>query len=208
MAPSKHPPSPAFLETVGEITRIYRSLPPRPSMEEVEAAASTVETVNNEENMKLEEISMQQIPLGVPEELFSVLQDLKKTVVLFRSHEQRREALHLLQLDKMFQTFGDLILRASELVSGESSGQKHSDLSEPVGKIATDVVIGDESLIKRRDDEGESEEFNLNAEAESSGKASFSAGLFLFRDIFSEINLKSFKIEKLFSLLMIYRQVY
>lgn len=190
MTPRKDPPSPAFLETVEEITRIYRSLPPRPSIEEVEAATSSVETVNSEENTKLEEISMQQVPLGVPEELFSVLQDLKRTVTLFQSHEQRREALHLLQLDKMFQTFGDLIQTASELVSGDAQQQKHSNLAEPVGKIATDIVIGDESLVKRGEDEEEPEKFNLNVDKGSSAKASFSAGLLLFlsllRDIFLE----------------------
>ncbi|KAF7809994.1 plant intracellular Ras-group-related LRR protein 5-like [Senna tora] len=178
MEPTKDPPSQAFLDTVQEITRIYRSLPPRPSIEQVEAATSTVETVNGEENMKLEEISLQQLPHGVPEELFSVLQDLKKTVVLFQSLEQRREALHLLQLDKMFQSFDDLIQRASQSVSGDARDeqiQKHRDLAEPDGRIATDVVIGDPSLVKRSENEHESQKFNLNVETESSAKASFSA---------------------------------
>ncbi|KAI9080502.1 hypothetical protein K1719_037616 [Acacia pycnantha] len=61
--------------------------------------------------MKLQEISMQQ----VPEQLFSLLQELKKTMVLFQSHEQRKEALHLLQQEKTFQTLADLIQKASQL---------------------------------------------------------------------------------------------
>ncbi|KAJ1428949.1 Leucine-rich repeat [Sesbania bispinosa] len=103
--PQPQPPSRAFLDTVQEITRIYRSLPPRPSLEEVEAATSTVETVNNVEQTKLHEISMQKPSHDVPQDLFSVLQELKKTMVLFQSHQQRKEALHLLELEKMFQTF-------------------------------------------------------------------------------------------------------
>ncbi|XP_061361450.1 plant intracellular Ras-group-related LRR protein 5-like [Gastrolobium bilobum] len=147
------PPSRAFLDTVQEITRIYSSLPPRPSIEEVEAATSTLDTVNNEEQTKLNEISMQEPPHDVPEDLFSVLQELKKTMVLFQSHEQRREALHLLQLEKMFQTFGDLIQRASELVSGDTQKEKPHTLAEPLEKFARDDVITDETLVKKKEEE-------------------------------------------------------
>lgn len=192
MTPGKDPPSPAFLDTVEEITRIYRSLPPRPSIEEVEAATSTVETVNTEENMKLQEISMQQVPPGVPEELFSVLRELKRTVVVFQSLEQRREALYLLQMEKLFQTSADLIQRASELVSGDAQKPRYPSLCQPVAKVARDVaVIGDESLVKKRGDE-EPEKISLNVERGSSAKASFSAGklqfLSLSRGFFSENN--------------------
>lgn len=115
--PYPQPPSRAFLDTIQEVTQIYSSLPPRPSIEEIEAATSTLDTLNNVEQTKLQEIAVQEKPQDVPEDLFYVLQQLKNTMVLFQSHQQRKEALHLLQLDKMFQTFGDLIQRASELVS-------------------------------------------------------------------------------------------
>ncbi|KAH1115764.1 hypothetical protein J1N35_009142 [Gossypium stocksii] len=56
---SKQDPSPAFVETVQEIMRLYRSLPPRPSIEDVAAAKPVLKTVENEEKIKLEEISME-----------------------------------------------------------------------------------------------------------------------------------------------------
>ncbi|XP_054808387.1 plant intracellular Ras-group-related LRR protein 5-like [Prosopis cineraria] len=175
MAPTKDPPSPAFLATVAELTRIYRSLPPRPSIEEVQAANSAIETVNSEENMKLQEISMQQVPDGVPEQLFSVLQELKKTVVLFQGLEQRREALHLLQQEKMFQTLGDLIQRASQFVSGDAPEPERPNLAEAAGKIETDVGIGDDSLVKGKEDGDKPEKINLIVAERSSAKTSFSA---------------------------------
>ncbi|XP_020205898.1 plant intracellular Ras-group-related LRR protein 5 [Cajanus cajan] len=146
--PLQAPPSRGFVDTVQEITRIYRSLPRRPSIEEVEAATSTVDTLNNEEQTKLHEISMQQPPHDVPEDLFSVLQQLKKTMVLFHTHQQRREALHLLQLENMFQTFADLIQKASELVSGDNQKQKQN-----LPTIDEEhVVITDETLVKEEEE--------------------------------------------------------
>ncbi|KAK4557532.1 hypothetical protein RGQ29_007332 [Quercus rubra] len=176
--PKQDPPSPAFVESVEEIMRTYRSLPPRPSIEEVEAAMSVLKTVNTEEEMKLEEISKQESPpQGVPEELFSVLQQVRRTMVLFQSHEQRKEALHLVEHDKMFQTFDDLIQRASGLVSGDTQNQEHVVLSHPVEKFGGEIVISDETLLKKNEHE-ESKGTTLKGLARSSSsKASlFSSG--------------------------------
>ncbi|KAJ4848018.1 hypothetical protein Tsubulata_009349 [Turnera subulata] len=156
---SNQDPSPAFVESVEEIMRLYRSLPPRPSIEEVEAAMSVVKTVNSEEEAKLEEISRQECPQGVPEELYYVLQQARKSMVLFQSHEQKKEALHLVEVDKMLDTFDGLIQRASLLVSGGGVGdakkEKVVGLSEPpaVEKFRKEsAVIGDESLMRRKED--------------------------------------------------------
>ncbi|KAK7386318.1 hypothetical protein VNO78_26472 [Psophocarpus tetragonolobus] len=159
------PPSRGFVDTVQEITRIYRSLPPRPSIQEVEAATSTVDTLNNEEQTKLHQISMQQPPHDVPDDLFSVLQQLKKTMVLFHTHQQRKEALHLLQLEEMFQTFGELIQRASELVSGDT--QKHSLPTIP----EEHVLITDGTLVKE-EEEPHNNDFHVPEPSFSAGDES------------------------------------
>ncbi|KAA8525905.1 hypothetical protein F0562_007995 [Nyssa sinensis] len=140
---AKKDPSPTYVETVEEIMKIYRSLPPRPLIEEVEAAISVVKTVNAEQQMKLEQISSQLAPQDVPPELFSVLQQIRKTMVVFQSHEQSKEALHLVELDKMFQTFDELIQRTSELVSGDTQMEKQIDLGkaeEPKADGLKDLV--------------------------------------------------------------------
>lgn len=133
----QQPPSRAFLNTIQEITQIYSSLPPRPSIEEVEAATSTLDTLNNVEQTKLQDISNQKPPQDVPEELFSVLQQLKNTMVLFQSHQLRKEAIHLLQLEKMFQTFGDLIQRASEFVSPDDEDTQKKKVSTLIEAMVT-----------------------------------------------------------------------
>ncbi|KAH7863164.1 hypothetical protein Vadar_014146 [Vaccinium darrowii] len=144
----KTDPSPAYLEAVEEIMRTYKTLPPRPTIEEVEAATSVLDTVNTEQHTKLEEISSQVGPHDVPPELFSVLQQVRKTQVLFHSHEQRKEAVHLVETDKMFQAFDELIQRASDLVFGGTQVEKRVDLGDPVGEIAGEIVIKKKDLGK------------------------------------------------------------
>ncbi|KAG6571843.1 Plant intracellular Ras-group-related LRR protein 5, partial [Cucurbita argyrosperma subsp. sororia] len=161
-------PSPV-IDTVNEITRIFRSLPARPSIEEVEAAVAILNTVQNDEDFKLGEISKQEVPQNVPEELFSILQQMRKMMVLFERHEQRREAVRLIEIDKMLKTFDELILRASDLVSGDSQGQRDLNLSDPVEKIAKEMVISDQNLEKNRGDE----EFESNGNKDLVKNSSF-----------------------------------
>ncbi|KAI8546812.1 hypothetical protein RHMOL_Rhmol07G0148800 [Rhododendron molle] len=142
----KTDPSPAYLQAVEDITRAYKSLPPRPTIEEVEAATSVLHTINTSQHTKLEEISSQPGPHDVPPELFSLLQQVRKTQVLFHAHEQRKEAAHLVETDEMFRAFDELIQRASELVLGvktqveervlpfENEEMDYS-LGDPVGEI-------------------------------------------------------------------------
>ncbi|KAK9266908.1 hypothetical protein L1049_027167 [Liquidambar formosana] len=168
-------PSPAVIETVDEIMRLYRSLPPRPTIEEIEAAMSVLETANTEEQMKFDEITKQPTPQDVPPDLFSVLQQARKTMVLFQGHEQRREALHLVEIDKMFGTFDELIQRASGVVSGGTQMETKVDLGDPVEKSGRKSLIIGESLIKERKFE-ESERDGLKGLMKSSSsKAAFSS---------------------------------
>ncbi|XP_042511017.1 plant intracellular Ras-group-related LRR protein 5-like [Macadamia integrifolia] len=145
-------PSSAFTGTVDEIMRIYRLLPPRPTIEEIEAAESVLRTVESEEQMKLEDISREKKPKDVPEEIFSVLQEVKKNSVILQSHEQSREARYLVDLDKMFQTIDDLIQRASGFVSGDTQDQESVDLGTPVRE--TIAVNRDSNLIRKMGIEG------------------------------------------------------
>nr|GME14931.1 plant intracellular Ras-group-related LRR protein 5-like [Ipomoea batatas] len=140
-------PSPAYAKTVGEITKIYKSLPPRPSIEEVEAAISVVKSVDAEEEMRLEEISKQVAPGDTPPELFTVLQELRKAMVVFQGQEQRREAVLLIELDKRFRGFDRLIRSASEWVSGVDPVEIGGD--DFCGEIEIDEsVISENGLIK------------------------------------------------------------
>ncbi|KAH6779314.1 hypothetical protein C2S52_010551 [Perilla frutescens var. hirtella] len=140
-------PPPAYTATVEEITGIYKSLPPRPSIEEVEAANSVLQTVETEQNLQLEEISKQPAPQDVPPELFSVLQEVKKAMLSFRSHEQRKEAAELVELDRIFQVFDGLIQKASSLVSGrpflESGGEDDTEAE----------IVGEKSVYSTDDDD-------------------------------------------------------
>ncbi|KAG5228729.1 plant intracellular Ras-group-related LRR protein [Salix suchowensis] len=169
-------PSPAFLETVEEITRLYKSLPSRPSIEEVEAAISVIKTVSNEEQARLDDFGELECPQDVPQELFSVLQQARKTVVLFQSHEQRKEALYLVEADKMLEKFDGLIQRISLVVSGDTQKEKLISISESVEKTEKESVVSDESLIKKRKD-GESDKDGFKDLVKSSStKAAFFSG--------------------------------
>ncbi|GMN30665.1 hypothetical protein TIFTF001_002894 [Ficus carica] len=172
------------VDTVEEIMRTYKSLPPRPTIEEVEAATTVVKSVEADQQDKLDEISRQPVPKDVPPELFSILQQVRKNVVLLQSYEQKQEAVHVVELDRMFQIFDDLIQRASGIVSGDNQPQKRANsaaapVAEPVEKVAS-VIIADESLVAKRTNDygvGEVQKPERNGakalERSSSAKASF-----------------------------------
>ncbi|KAF5735873.1 plant intracellular Ras-group-related LRR protein 4 [Tripterygium wilfordii] len=84
-------------EALEEITRILRSLPARPGIEEVEAAKALISNMEREDQVSLELIGKQIKGPDVPEELFMVIQEMQKNLVYFQSKEQRREALKLLE---------------------------------------------------------------------------------------------------------------
>ncbi|CAL9757483.1 unnamed protein product [Musa acuminata subsp. burmannicoides] len=137
--PSK-PKPPGVLEAVEEIMRVYRSLPPRPSIEEVVAAVAVIRSADNEEEMRIEEIGKMQKPPDVPDELFYVLQEVRKNLVLLQAQEQRREAMYVVELDKRFQVFDELVQRASKLVSSEE-GEGGGEEEEEEFKARYDVMV-------------------------------------------------------------------
>lgn len=148
--------STGYVETVGEIMKLYKSVPPRPSIEEVEAAVSVIKEVEREEQERIDEINGEEAPRDVPAELFSVLQEVKKSMVVFKSLEQRKEAVYLVEIDKIFQRFDDLIQRTSELISGDHTDlEKGFNLDSPDGEIGKDAVINDDESCATTTDESE-----------------------------------------------------
>ncbi|XWS42252.1 hypothetical protein CRYUN_Cryun17cG0152300 [Craigia yunnanensis] len=107
-------------EAVGEIMRIHRSLPPRPSLDEVEAAKVLIRNVEKEDQARLDGIGRQSKSPNVPEELFILLLEMQKNLVYFQSKEQNREALKLLDLETIHALFDEFIQRASNCVSSSS----------------------------------------------------------------------------------------
>ncbi|CAN4077242.1 unnamed protein product [Withania somnifera] len=142
-------PSPACTKIIEEITTIYKSLPPRPSIVEVEAAVSVIKSVETEEQIALDEISKKVVAPeeDVPIELYSVLQEVRKSIVLFQSQEQKKEAVQLIELDKTYQDFDELIQKATELISRVAHVGKMSSFEDPSGEIGRRDGIGDESLL-------------------------------------------------------------
>ncbi|KAJ3677661.1 hypothetical protein LUZ60_003385 [Juncus effusus] len=107
---------------VGEIMALHRSLPPRPTIDEVEAAMAVVRNVETEENAKLESIQRQTKGFEIPDELFFVMQEMQKSLVYHQSKEQKQEALKLLDLENLHDYFDELIQRASQCVPSSSNG--------------------------------------------------------------------------------------
>ncbi|CAA3000835.1 plant intracellular Ras-group-related LRR 4-like [Olea europaea subsp. europaea] len=118
-------------EVVEEIMRIHRSLPARPGIDEVEAAKSLIRNVEREDQLRLEAVARQSKAKDVPEELFKVLQEIQRNLIHFQSAEQKREALKLLDLERVHVLFDDSIQRASKCLSSKSgsSNTQSNDLS-------------------------------------------------------------------------------
>lgn len=80
-------------EIVDEIMRMHRSLPPRPSYEEVEAALALVKDVQNKEQSRLETVQQQPKPPDVPDELFSALQEMQKNLIFFAEQGGKKRSI-------------------------------------------------------------------------------------------------------------------
>lgn len=113
-------------EVVDEIMRIHRSLPSRPGIDEVEAAKTLIRNVEKEDQARLDAIARHTNSPDVPEELFMVLQEMRKSLVLFQSKEQKREAQRLLDLENLHCLFDGFIQRASKCVPSSTSGSGRS----------------------------------------------------------------------------------
>ncbi|CAL9088223.1 unnamed protein product [Musa textilis] len=189
--PSK-PRPPGLLEAVEEIMKVYRSLPPRPSIEEVEAAMAVTRSADGEEEMRIEEIGKMQKPPDVPDELFYVLQEVRKNLVLLQAQEQRREAMYAVELDKRFQVFDELVQRASKLVSseeGEGGGEEEEE--EEKFKARYDVMV-------RRT--GRSLSFVMEEKDEKKGAMDVSNGQ-VFSSFYSEVPSEKLSVIQVASLI-------
>lgn len=150
------PPSAAVVEAVGEIMTIYRSLPPRPSIEEIEAAESILRTAEFEEKARLSEVSELGLSEDIPPELRSVLREVKRTLVLFQFLEQRKEAAFLVETERLFRAFDGLIRRANGIVSGEADEETPVQglQDEADGEIAGEALTLVEKKVLFDDAEG------------------------------------------------------
>lgn len=126
--------TPATADAVEELTRLYRELPPRPAVEEVEAAAAVLASADAEEEARLAEIAREEAAArarapaqGVPAELFDVLWEARRNSVRLRALQQRKEAAHVVELERRFKLFDDLIQRASWVVSPGDGGRGGGD---------------------------------------------------------------------------------
>ncbi|XP_068648794.1 plant intracellular Ras-group-related LRR protein 4-like [Aristolochia californica] len=141
---------------VEEIMRIHRCLPPRPSLEEVEAAKTLVRNVDKEEQTRIDSILRQRKGVDVPDELFSILQEMQKNLVLLQCKDQKREAVKLLDLENIHALFDEFVQRASRCLPGSdgSSHANHSNGSTPTVStnhmatttVSSSIGAGDDSL--------------------------------------------------------------
>ncbi|KAJ8640839.1 hypothetical protein MRB53_017533 [Persea americana] len=122
---------------VAEIMRIHRSLPTRPSLDEVDASIALIQNVDKEEQFRIDAIMKQRKSPNVPEELFFVLQEMQKNLVYFQSKEQKREALKLLDLENVHARFDEFVQRASKCVPSSENYNPASDYSSSLASTVS-----------------------------------------------------------------------
>lgn len=133
-------------EAVEELTRLYRELPPRPAVEEVEAAEAVLASADAEEAARLDEVAREEAsasasssaaaPGRADGELLAVLREARRNAVRLRALQQRKEAAYVVELERRFKVFDDLIQRASRVVSSSS------DAAEAGGGTTGDGYVG------------------------------------------------------------------
>lgn len=109
---------------VAEVMRLHRSLPPRPPLEEVEAAEALAHAADREERARLDAVSSLRRPPAVPDELFGVALEMHRALAAFQCREQKRDATRLLEIDALHALFDDLIQHASQCVPSSSTSTR------------------------------------------------------------------------------------
>ncbi|GAB2254220.1 hypothetical protein Droror1_Dr00022029 [Drosera rotundifolia] len=134
MAASKKPT--AVESIIGTIMQLHRSLPPRPSLEDLEAATTLIRNLDREDQLKLDSISKKTKPRGVPDELFHILIEMERRLVRLNSAEERKAAAKVIDLEETYVVFDDLIQRASDCVSngGNSVSSRRTPPPRPPGE--------------------------------------------------------------------------
>lgn len=128
-------------EAVEEIMKIHKSLPARPGIDEIEAAKELIRNVEKEDQARLEAIGRLTKSPDVPEELFMVLQEMRKNLVYHHSKEQKREALKLLDLEHVHALFDEFIQRASNCLPSSSSTSNSKSTSLPDAKTKSTSAV-------------------------------------------------------------------
>ncbi|GLJ45660.1 hypothetical protein SUGI_0961050 [Cryptomeria japonica] len=108
-------------ELVEEITRTHKSLPPRPSGDEVEAALFLIRNVDSTKDIRLQTLKRQAKPPDAPEELFAVMQEMRRIRAEIEAEEEKREALALLLLEDHHRLFDYLVQKAFCALPSSSS---------------------------------------------------------------------------------------
>ncbi|KAK9164872.1 hypothetical protein Scep_000063 [Stephania cephalantha] len=116
-------------EVVQEITRTHKSLPRRPELDDVEAARALIQNIEKEEKSKMDAINKMRKNSEVPLQLFEILKEMKKKLVLFQSEEQKSEPLKLLDLEAFHAQFDDFVDKASKCLSPGSTDYSSSSAS-------------------------------------------------------------------------------
>ncbi|GAB2279380.1 Plant intracellular Ras-group- LRR protein 4 [Dionaea muscipula] len=128
---------------VEEIMQMHRSLPPRPEIEDVEAARTLIRNLEREDQQKLDAIAKQTKNPGVPDELFFILQEMQRRLVQFQSKEEKKEALNLLDLDDAHQLFDCLIQRAAHCVAdGDTDSHHYPPPAPPSSYQSPEIFTG------------------------------------------------------------------
>uniref|UniRef100_A0A0V0GLG2 Putative ovule protein n=1 Tax=Solanum chacoense TaxID=4108 RepID=A0A0V0GLG2_SOLCH len=68
-------------------------------------------------------------------------------MVLFKSKEQKKEAVQLIELDKTYQDFDGLIQKATELISGVTQMGKTNSFEGPIVEIGKEDEILKKGLV-------------------------------------------------------------
>jgi len=147
-------------DAVEEIMKTHRSLPARPRTEEVEAALTVVENADKEESSRLEAFSSSSSSRKskgssfIPEELLTILQEMRKSIVSFECKEKKRDALKLLELEKIHVLFDDFILKTSNCISSSNKSRDASSSSSSSKNFVSSSSLFDKEGVEIKEKKG------------------------------------------------------
>eukprot|EP00249_Psilotum_nudum_P018052 c26617_g1_i1 orf=301-1902(-) len=120
-----------------EMLRLQKSLPPRPSLDDLEAALVEIKKADMVLASRLEELLTQRRSDGVPAVVFDSFQELKKDILEEQAREQKRAAEAIIKAEERHRRFDSLIQKVYSALTSSSGLLDRSDEDLDINKLAS-----------------------------------------------------------------------
>lgn len=141
-------------DVISEMAQMQRSLPPRPSLDQIDSAQRLVVSVDSALAGRLETIILQPRPASIPQPVFRAYQEMKEDVLRCQAQAEKRMPSAVLELEERHRRFDALLLKVHACLastqSPSSNGAGPSSANGPPTNTLADLgAVLDEKILQK-----------------------------------------------------------